>query len=63
MKFKVTLDKSTFVDLVDNEGVDHLIQFNEEYGHVYIEEDSNNDNTEPTMNGQVEKQEVQVRLS
>ena len=48
----------TFVDLVDDEGVSHLMQFNEEYGHVYVEENENNDNTQPSKNGQMEEQEV-----
>ena len=33
-------------------------KFNEEYSHVYIEENRNNDNTQPSMNGQMEEQEV-----
>ena len=44
MTFKVGMDISTFVDLVDDEGVEHLIWFNEEYGHMYVEENENNDN-------------------
>ena len=57
LKFKVSFDPSTYVDLVDNEGVDHLIKFNEESGHVYIEEKGNNDNVQPPLNAEMQEEE------
>ena len=48
MKFTICFDgTSTFVDLVDDEGVEHFISFNGESGHIYVGEDGN-DNTQPT---------------
>ena len=57
LKFKVSFDPSTYVDFVDNEGVDHLIKFNEESGHVYIEEKGNNDNVQPPLNAEMQEEE------
>lgn len=58
VKFKLSMDTSTFVDLVDDEGVEHLIRYNEQYCHVYVEESENNDNRAQQMNVQMEEQEV-----
>ena len=58
VKFKVSMDTSTFVDLVDDERVEHLIRYNEEYDHVYIEEYGNNDSRLPRMNVEMEEQEM-----
>lgn len=58
LKFKVALDTSTYVELVDNEGVEHLIKFNEDYGHVYVEEDCHNAGIEGTTNDEREEEEV-----
>ena len=38
MRFTVSCDLSTFVDLEDEEGMEYLLNFNEEKGNVYVEE-------------------------
>lgn len=38
MRFTVSCDAHTFVDLMNDEGMEHLINFNEDKGHVYVEE-------------------------
>ena len=38
MRFTVSCDLTTFVDFEDEEGMEYLLNFNEEKGNVYVEE-------------------------
>ena len=57
MKFTLTFHTTTFVDLVDDEGVEHFIKFNRESDHVYIGENVD-DNKQPTRIDAREEQHV-----
>ncbi|XP_028752925.1 uncharacterized protein LOC114712539 [Neltuma alba] len=61
MKFTVTFDECTFVDLVDDEGVEHLINFNGDSGHVYIGENGDQ-NSQLTRDVVIEEQHVMEDL-
>ena len=37
MRFTVSCDLTTFVDFEDEEGMEYLLNFNEEKGNVYVE--------------------------
>lgn len=41
LKFTVKFSEDTYIDLLDDEGVQHLIKYNDESAHVYVETNDN----------------------
>ena len=57
MKFTLTFDAITYVDLVDNEEIRYFIKFNGKSHHVYVYENID-DNIEPIRDDTKEEQYV-----
>ncbi|XP_054808709.1 uncharacterized protein LOC129310819 [Prosopis cineraria] len=57
LKFTVNVDASTLVDLVDDDGVEHLIKYNKQSGHVYVVANGN-DTIEASLDCPLENQHV-----
>ncbi|XP_054782780.1 uncharacterized protein LOC129290067 [Prosopis cineraria] len=57
LKFTINIDASTLVDLVDDDGVEHLIKYNKQSRHVYVVANGN-DTIEASMDCPLENQQV-----